>query len=246
MSEHAVAFDHFIHWVDDIDAAMASYRDGGFPVRDALAMPGFRNAVWGVDDERYVELATVDDWDAVATSKYAGSLAILRPAIDALSAPGPLTFAVDVPDARATAARLRAAGYAVDDIEVRFEEQGVGFVEVFVRDAPAFFPFFITYDPPRAEIARMRAEHRAAEGVHADDSPDLVAVLARSTEPEADARLLAEFLGCPVSGSTVTLPGAEVRFEEGATTGLYGIAVSGLAPAATPTEVAGMAIIAER
>ncbi len=245
MPDHAAAFDHLIHWVRDLDAAMAAYDAVGLPTRPALTMPGFRNAAWGIDDERYVELATANDWDAVATSKYAGSLGILRPAIDALRGPGLLTFAVDVPDARATAARLREAGHEVDDVEVRFEEQDVGFVEVFVRDVPAYFPFFITYDPPRAEIARMRAEHRATEGITFDGRPDLVALLVRSAEPEADARLLADLVGCPTSGSTVALPGAEVRFEECAPAGLYGVAVRGLDPSSGPTEVAGMTVIAD-
>lgn len=246
MSQHAAAFDHLIHWVDDLDAAMASYDDVGLPTHAALTMPGFRNAAWGVDDERYVELATVDDWDAVETSQYAKSLEILKPAVDALVGPGLLTFAVDVPDARAAAARLRDAGHEVDDIEVRFEEQNAGFVEVFVRDVPAYFPFFISYDPPRAEIARMRAEHRATEGVSLDGRPDLVALLVRSTEPEADARLLGDLVGRPASGSTVALPGAEVRFEEGPRTGLYGVAVRGLDPSTAPTEIAGMTVVAER
>ncbi|MFC9659968.1 VOC family protein [Nocardia sp. NPDC127606] len=245
MPDHTATFDHLIHWVSALDDAMASYDALGLPTHAALTMPGFRNAAWGVDDERYVELAVVDDWDAVTTSKYADSLEILKPAIGALRGPGLLTFAVDVPNARATAARLRAAGHDVDDIEVRFEERNAGFVEVFVRDVPTYFPFFITYDPPRAEIARLRAERRAAQGISLDGRPDLVALLIRSAEPEADARLLADLVGCPADGSTVALPGAEVRFEQGAPNGLYGIVVRGLDPAAAPTEVLGMTVVAE-
>ncbi|QOC94548.1 VOC family protein [Micromonospora craniellae] len=244
-SEHAAAFDHLIHWVGDLDATMASYDAIGLPTQVALTMPGFRNAAWGVDDERYVELATVDDWDAVATSKYAGSLKLLRSGIDALDGPGLLTFAVDVPDARAIAARLREAGREVDEIEVRFEEHDAGFVEVFVRDAPTYFPFFITYDPLRAEIARMRAAHRAAEGITFEGRPDLIALLIRTHDPDAEARLLADLVGCPAVGSTVALPGAEVRFEEGTPTGLYGIVVRGLDQAAEPTKVAGMTVVSE-
>lgn len=243
MPDQFAAFDHLIHWVDDLDAATASYDDLGLETLAALTMPGFRNAAWGIDDERYVELAMVDDWEAVATSKYARGLEILGPAIEALSGPGLVTFGVDVPDARATAARLREAGHDVIEEEVRFEEQNAGFVEVYVRDAPLYFPFFISYDPPRAELARMRAEHRAAAGVTLDRyRPDLVALLARSDRPEADARRLADLLGCAVSGSTVALPGAEVRFEEGTPSGLYGIAVRGLDLSTVPAEIAGMTV----
>lgn len=245
MPNHAAAFDHLIHWVDDVDAAAAGYAAAGLPVRDALTMPGFRNAAWGVDDERYVELAAVDDWDAVATSKYAGSLEILRPAIDALGGPGLLTFAVDVPDASALADRWRAAGRRVEAVEVHFEEQDVGFVEVFVRDAPAYFPFFITYRPPRAELARMRAEYREREGIADGNGVDLVALLVRTAAPEDDAQALADLLDCPVHGTTVELPGAEVRFHRGAPDGLYGIVVRGPEPAAGPVEVAGMTVVVE-
>jgi catechol 2,3-dioxygenase-like lactoylglutathione lyase family enzyme len=236
-------FDHLIHWVTDLDAATTAYDALGLRTQAALTMPGFRNAAWGIDDERYVELATVGDWEAVTTSKYAHGLEILRPAIEAVSGSGPVTFGVDVPDARETADRLREAGHEVVVDEVRFEDRNAGFVEVYVRDAPTYFPFFITYDPPRAEIARLRAEHRAAEGITFDGSPNLVALLARSPEPEADARRLGELMGSLVIGTTVALPGAEVRFEHGTSAGLYGIAVRGLEPSAGPTEIAGVTVV---
>ncbi|AFT99504.1 hypothetical protein [Nocardia brasiliensis] len=207
MSDRA-AFDHLIPWVDDLDGAMRAYDACGLTTQGALTMPGFRNAAWGVDDERYVELATVDD-------------------------------------AHATAARFRAAGREVDVVEVRFEEENVGFVEVFVRDAPAYFPFFITYDPPRHEIGRMRAEARAAAGISSAGRPDLVALLIGSVDPEGEARVFAEFVGCPARDSVVALPGAEVRFAEGFALGLSGIAVRG-APVARATNIAGMTVIGEQ
>ncbi len=150
-------------------------------------------------------------------SPYARGLDILGPAIDALPGSGRATFGVEVPDAPATAAWLREAGHDVVEDEVWFEERGAGFIEVYVRDVPSYFPLFISYDPPRAELARLRAEHRAAEGIELDpDRPDLVALLVRTDEPETEARRLAELVGCPVDGASVALPGAEVRFEKGA------------------------------
>lgn len=65
MPDDAVAFDHLIHGVDDLEAASAAYDSAGLPTAPALTMPGFRNTAWGIDDERYVELATVDDWTQV-------------------------------------------------------------------------------------------------------------------------------------------------------------------------------------
>ena len=246
MPQHAVTFDHLIHWVADLDAARTSYDEAGLTTHAALTMPGFRNAAWGIDDERYVELATVDDWAAVTASAYARGLKILRTAIDALSGSGLVTFGVDVPDARTTASQLREAGHDVIEDEVWFEERGAGFVEVHVRDAPSYFPFFISYDPPRAELARLRAEHRASEGIElAPDRPDLAALLVRTDEPEVEARRLAELIGCPVDGTSVALPGADVRFDKGAPAGLYGIAVRGLGWSSAPIEIAGMTVLPE-
>ena len=243
MPDQTVAFDHLIHWVDDIDATTTAYNDLGLEARAALTMPGFRNATWGIDDERYVELATVEDWEAVTDSKYAQAIELLKPAIDAMPGPGLLTFAVDVPDVHVTAARLREAGHAVVESQVRFEDKNIGFTEVFLRDAPPYFPFFITYDPPRAELARMRAAHRAAEGaVHDSRGPDLAAILVRSIDPTAHARRLAQLLGCTAAGATVPLNGAEIRFELGTSTALHGIAVRGLDASTEATQIAGMTV----
>lgn len=245
MHEQDPSFDHLIHWVQDLEAAMAAYDELGLPTRPALTMPGFRNAAWGVDDARYVELATVDDWEAVADSPYAEGVELLRPAVEAAGGEGPVTFAVDVRDAREVAARLVAAGREVSVVEVRFEEKDAGFVEVFLRDAPPSFPFFISYDPPRAVIAQMRAEHREAHGLSFEGAPDLAALLVHSPDPEGGARLLGELLRVPVTGSAVELPGAEVRFEAGSPAGLFGIAVRGLEPSAETRTVAGLQVIRE-
>lgn len=238
------AFDHLIHWVTDLDTTMASYDNADLTTHPALTMPGFRNAAWGIDDARYVELATVDDWDAVQTSKYARGLQLLRPAIDALDDEGPLTFAVNVPDIQATIDRLRAAGHDIVIDEVWFEDRQGGFTEVHVTDAPHVAPFFIAYNPPREVIAGMRAEHRAANGVvFAPDRPQLVALLVGSTTPEQDAASLAELIGCGVRGTTVELPDAEIRFSADAPEGLYGIAVTNFGDQAV--EIAGLKIYPE-
>jgi len=237
------AFDHLIHWVDDLESATAGYDALGLTTHAAVTLPGFRNAAWGIDDERYVELAVVDDWDAVTRSKYARGIELLTPAIDRLGGPGLLTFGVDVPDARATAEELRAVGRDVVVDEVWFEDRNGGFVEVYVRDAPSYFPFFITYQPPRVELARMRAEHRAEQGLtRPPDAPDLVALLVRSPAPQDEARALGELIGCPVDGAVVDLPGAQVRFEPGGPAGLYGIVVRGLT---SPDEasIAGITVL---
>lgn len=251
------AFDHLIHWVGDLDAAMSSYDSAGLATHAALTMPGFRNAAWGIDDERYVELATVDDWDAAMTSDYARGLEILRPAIDALGgdstacSEGAATYGVNVPDIDATIERLRAAGHEVIVDEVRFDEKDAGFTEVHVADSPAHVPFFIAYDPPREVIATMRADHRAARGEQlAPDRPDIAALVVGSSTPKQDARHLGELLQIPSDGGTVALPGAAVRFTTDTPTGrggstsrsgLFGIEVTGLGHSA-PFDIHGITV----
>lgn len=251
MSGESAAFDHLIHWVGDLEGAAAEYTGIGLPVHDALAMEGFRNSAWGIDDERYVELATVTDWEAVTASTYAGSLEILKPAVDALAAGGRsgdglITFAIDVADAAATAERLRDAGHEVDEAPVWFEDRGVGFLEIFVRDAPSYFPFFITYDPPRAELGKTRAAYRKEHGIEQPLNPgDLVALLIRTPDPASEAHLLGELSGCTVDGTVVRLPGGEVRFEQGAPAGLYGFVVRGVDVPGGEIEIAGVTVRSE-
>lgn len=256
--EPSFSFDHLIHATNgphatnSFDATMQAYDAVGLPTHAALTMPGFRNAAWGIDDERYVELAVVEDWDAVADSPFGDSLSLLRAVFDA-SAPGLAAFAVHVPDAHATAASLRENGHDVHVADIRLEDRDAGFTEVFVTDAPAWFPFFISYDPPRATIARMRAEHRVAQGGSPEQpsttGPDISCLLVRSDAPHEDAHRLAEVLDLPVRddppGATVLLPGAEIRFTRGSPTGLYGFGVVRTGPdgLAGPVEIAGATVV---
>lgn len=258
-SDHAerVSFDHLIHWVTDIDRAADAYRAAGLPVRDALTMPGFRNAAWPIDLIHYVELATVDDWDAVRTSVYAEALAALRPAVESLGGrSGGLTFAVHVPDAGRMAERLRAGVHEVVETQVRFEEHGLAFTEAFVLDGPLWWPFFISFDPPRDVLAARRVEARAQAEAKAEadasttagpgppaSDADLVGVVVTSGDPEASATGVAELLGLPVEhvagAIRVPLPRVPLWFEPGATEGIAGLLVSGIEVAA-PVDVAGL------
>ena len=245
------SFDHLIHWVTDIDQAAESYRAAGLPVRDALTMPGFRNAAWGIDLIHYVELATVDDWEAVRTSLYAEALAALRPAIESLGGhSGGLTFAVHIPDAARMAEALRAKGHEIAETRVRFEEHGVSFTEVFVLDGLPWWPFFISFDPPRDVLAAKRAEAQAeaaASGISVPNGPksdaDLVGMVVTSRDPEAAAVGVSELLGLAVEHSAeairVPLPRVPLVFEPGETEGITGLLVAGIEVAA-PINLGGL------
>ncbi|AHW64871.1 Hypothetical protein CGLY_12155 [Corynebacterium glyciniphilum AJ 3170] len=249
--EHPYSFDHLIHIVDDLEAAMTSYDNLGLPTHAALSMPGFRNAAWGIDDARYIELAVIDDWDAASGSIYGETLSVMRPTIEASTTPGLASFAVHVPDAPATAALFRDAGYQVTVCDIRFDDQvdgqDAGFTEVFVTDAPAWFPFFISYSPPREVIAQLRTDHRVTQGGDSEPpserGPDLVSLLAYSHTPSHDARVLSELLRCELRGTTVALPGAQVHFEHSpspdTTPGLYGFSVRRAGLTESPAFVAG-------
>lgn len=246
-----LSFDHLIHWVTNIDQAAEAYRAAGLPIRDALTMPGFRNAVWPVDLVHYVELATVDDWEAVRTSLYAEALAVLRPAIEALGGrSGGLTFAVHVPDAGRMAEQLRAQGHEVAETQVRFEEYDLAFTEVFVLNGPRWWPFFISFDPPRDVLAAKRAEAQAeaeASGTAGPGWPksdaDLVGVVVTSSDPEAAATGVSELLGLSVEhvagAIRVPLPRVPLFFEPGETEGIAGLLVAGI-EVATPADVGGL------
>ncbi|MBK1789377.1 VOC family protein [Prauserella cavernicola] len=149
-------FDHLLHWVPDVPTAVAGYRAAGLPAHVNDELDGFQNGGWRLD-ERYVEILTITDERRLRTSRYAEGIEHLRPAMAAVGGDrGVLTFAVNVSDAHATANRLRAQGFELAEFAVTLAEHGVSFVEMFVRNAPVWTPFFITYTPPSRAARRHR------------------------------------------------------------------------------------------
>ncbi|GAA3849933.1 VOC family protein [Streptomyces sedi] len=201
-------FDHLLHYVPDVPEAVAAYRAAGLPAHTNDARDGFQNGGWRLD-ARYVEILTVTDHTALPRSRFERGVRLLEPAIEALPGPaGPLTFAVDVADAHATAARLRAAGHRVEVLEIELAEHGISFVEVFVVDGPPWWPFFITCTPSGEELVADLPPGAFERGPH-----DLTGLVVSAPEPEAAARALGELLGLPAEGTRVPLPGAAVTFE---------------------------------
>ena len=62
-------FDHLMHWVPDLDAAMQTYQSLGFTIQSGGEHPGVgtRNAAWRID-ARYIELITVHDQEVARDS----------------------------------------------------------------------------------------------------------------------------------------------------------------------------------
>lgn len=106
-------FDHLMHWVPDLDAAVQAYQALGFSIQPGGEHPGVgtRNAAWRID-ARYVELITVHD-EGVARAGFGPAW----PAIEATlrAGGGGLAFAVLVSDVAARVAELRARGVSVTD-----------------------------------------------------------------------------------------------------------------------------------
>ena len=110
-------FDHLLHWVPDLEAAMRAYQGLGFTIQPGGEHPGVgtRNAAWRIDD-RYIELITLHD-QGVARAGFGPAW----PAIEATlrAGGGGLAFAVLVSDVAATVAALRARGVSVQDMQSR-------------------------------------------------------------------------------------------------------------------------------
>ncbi|OZM71456.1 hypothetical protein CFN78_20120 [Amycolatopsis antarctica] len=238
MAEEKAEFDHLLHWVPDVPAAVDRYRAAGLLAHVNEPRWGFQNGGWRLD-ERYVEILTVVDAEEFAVSPYAPAWAELRPAVAETSGRGggAMTFAVNVPDATATAARLRENGHRAIEVPVAFDDS-VGFVEVFLPDTPAWAPFFITYSPPREELlagVELTGEY--------DPGPsDLKALVVETPEPERSARWLGELIGVPANGRSIPLPGAEVIFEQGPADRITGVIVTALR---TAVEIHGLRYIPE-
>jgi len=108
-----VQFDHLIHWVPDLDAAVRDYQALGFTVQAGGQHPQFgtHNAAWRLDT-RYIELIAVHD-EAAARA----GLGPDWPEIDVTlrAGGGAGAFGVLVADVAATVANLRSRGVPVDD-----------------------------------------------------------------------------------------------------------------------------------
>lgn len=215
-------FDHLLHWVPDVARAVGTYAAAGLPAHANEVLDGFQNGGWRLD-ERYVEILTITDERRLRASRYAEGIEHLRPAMEAVSGGrGAITFAVNVRDARATAARLREQGFDVAEFEVTLKEHGVSFVEIFVLNAPPWTPFFITYSPPRDELMAGIDPSAFQRGRY-----DLTGIVVETADPEGSAELLATMLGIAGDGGQVALPGGRIAFERGDREMITAMTVSG-------------------
>ncbi|OKI01041.1 hypothetical protein A6A06_19475 [Streptomyces sp. CB02923] len=236
----APRFDHLLHCVPDVAAAVRDYTAAGLPAHTNPVHEGFQNGAWRLDD-RYVEILTVVDRAVYAPSAFGRATAGWQPRIDALIAAGggPLNFAVHVTDTAATAERLRRAGHGVDVHDFSFQEGRVTFREAMLTDAdaPPWAPFFITV---RADPALLR-EHEASGRVDRG-AFDLAGLLVETPDPHAAATWLSTLTGIPVDagGTVVPLEGGRVHFAAGPADRITALLLTGDRP--PRTEIAGLRI----
>ncbi|RDI48538.1 VOC family protein [Nocardia mexicana] len=229
-------FDHLLHWVPDVVAAVREYSAAGMPAEAGEAAGGFHNGGWRLD-QRYVEILTVVDEHQFRSHCFARAWTALRQSAETAAqlGGGALTFAVNVSDAAATAERLRAEGHQVLEAPVSREDMGgtVGFHEVFVLDGPSWAPFFITYDPPREQfLADVPA------GAFDPGDFDLTAILIETPEPGRAASWLADLVRIPAHDNTIALPGTAVQFIPGPADRIVETTLTG--PHPCDTTIAGL------
>jgi catechol 2,3-dioxygenase-like lactoylglutathione lyase family enzyme len=233
-----VQFDHLVHWVPDLGAAMRDYQALGFTVQPGGEHPQFgtHNAVWRVDT-RYIELIAVrdeavaragPDWPEIDVTLRAGG--------------GVLGFGVLVADMTATVANLRSRGVPVGEPQSGSIRRADGSTSVWqgasLRDGPGWAPFFINYRLPIDDWAA-----RFREQGFPKDPWALHGVRVEVPDPAASAGWLADVFGLDVQGigrdaARVPLPGCALTFARGPADRITAVSLTG--PGAPTGSVAGL------
>ncbi len=210
-------FDHLVHWVPDLDAAVQAYQGLGFTIQPGGEHPGLgtRNAAWRID-ARYIELITVHD-AGVARAGFGPAW----PAIEATlrAGGGGLAFAVLVSDVAATVTELRSRGFSYTAARsgslLRSDGSTVTWTLAFPDEGPPWAPFLVNYGVPAEEWpARFREQGFPIDPWSLDH------LVVEAPDPAASADWLAGVLGLPVvqvgKGAVgVLLPGCTIRFARG-------------------------------
>jgi hypothetical protein len=210
-------FDHLMHWVPDLDAAMQAYRGLGFTIQPGGEHPGVgtRNAAWRID-ARYIELITVHD-EGVARAGFGPAWPAIQATLGAGG--GGLAFAVLVSDVAARVTELRSRGVSVTDAQAGSLQQPdgstVAWALAFLAEGPPWAPFLVNYGVPAEE---WRARFRGPG--FPIDPWSLDRVVVEVSDPAASAGWLAGVLGLPVGqvgrGAVgVPLPGCTIGFARG-------------------------------
>ena len=222
-------FDHLVHGVPDLDAAMEAYERLGFTIRPGGEHPGLgtRNAAWRIDS-RYIELITVHD-AGVARAGFGPAW----PAIEATlrAGGGGLAFAVLVSDVAATVTELRSRGFIFVDAQpgslLRSDGSTFTWTLAWPTDGPPWGPLLVNYGvPAEAWLARFREQGFPIDPWSLDH------LVVETSDPAASAGWLAGVLGLPVvqvgrDAIGVPLPGCTIRFARGSADRITRVVLTG-------------------
>ncbi|HEY1297659.1 MAG TPA: VOC family protein [Chloroflexota bacterium] len=220
-------FDHLMHWVPDLEAAIARCTQLGFPPqRGGRIGPQLHNSVWLGRELEYVELISVVDLEAWRRGRR-GPLAASREAA-MLAGGGALQFAFEVDDVEAVVADVRGRGIVMRNAaadSIRYPNGNTAqWQTAWVDEGPGWRPFFIRYPTPRGDRLASRRQQQQSDW-------SFQAVVLETPDPTAAATWLARLLGV---GSTlvdgapqVAAFGCAVRFEFGPTDRITRIVLDG-------------------
>ncbi len=206
--------DHLVHWVPDLDDAVARYRAIGFDPRPGGRHPGMGtcNAVC-FGGGSYIELLAICDRQEARRGPLGPGMARIEAL---LAAGGGMTsFAVRVTSIRTAAAGLRERGIALTDpLPGHMAGQPGGWRTAVPRSGPVWSPFLVEYDTG----ATRRAGHWTIDHL----------VIA-TPRPEASARWLQRFLGASptAGGRRLPLAGGDVAFDQGGAERVTLVALTG-------------------
>lgn len=213
MASESPEFDHLLHCVPEVESAVAAYTAAGLPAHTNPPHLGFQNGAWRLD-VRYIEIIGIVDHAEFAGSPYGRAMAPLMPFVTDLLAGGggALNFAINVTDAAVTTERLRRQGHEVELLTFAREGSPVSFQEAFLKGAPRWAPFFVTYSPDRQVILDTYRGGGGNRGPH-----DLAGFVIETPDPSAAASWLSRLTHIPTGpdGTVVPLPGGHVHFTSG-------------------------------
>jgi catechol 2,3-dioxygenase-like lactoylglutathione lyase family enzyme len=223
-----VQFDHLMHWVPDLDAAVRDYRALGFSVQPGGQHPQFgtHNAAWRLDS-RYIELIAVRD-EAAARIRFGPDWPELAAT---LRSGGAGAFGVLVADVAATVADLRSRGIPVGDPQAGSIRRADGSTGVWqsagLRHGPRWAPFFINYGLPIDDWAA-----RFREQGYPKDPWSLQSVRAEVPDPAASASWLGDIVGLDAiriaqDVAEVRLPGCAITFARGPADRITAVVLTG-------------------
>jgi len=221
-----VRFDHLVHWVPNLENAIARYRDLGFRMEYGGRNPdlGATNAAWKTGSA-YIEVIAIEG-EPNAAIRSGSQWHVLSSVLDAGG--GALAFAILVDDVAATTAHVQTRGFATIPVtpgRLRLPDGSTGvWTAAVLQDGPAWAPFFINYG--------FTVDEWTQRDQAASDAPwSIDHVVIETPDEHAAATWLARLLGVSVvldhGSARVPLHGCDIQFVPGTADRVTTVALAG-------------------